>query len=553
MSNTISGDGNSPENVKKVKNLNEFLKANPEAKNAKQIISIFNELNAQDDGVLSEEEGEIFVYDSGEVTARKNGKTVASFSASGNRYEYDENGNPHYVVPPKAVVLSTKFKNTKVAQYDEAGNLFTTFKPGDSFVGTLMRLGLDYSDPEIKKAMEEANQEAAKRGKFVREDNGGGFLQVKIPKEVLEKYDVKNRANSIELHKKSQAKQTDEAKPAEDKKADTIKAEAAVKKNNPYQVAFDLTKKVVVPELEKAKAQKEQEAQKARDDANKAFANKMQSEWSEYEIEFASPESVEKDNRPSAFTEENVQTPPPVDPKRIKSQKTEDIVSPIKDPKLLKNKIKTKTDKTEQEKLEAQKKAEAERLEAQKKADENKDTDATTFNSSSETKISVSNNRFRGEKTENSEIKQQADGTFLQMKTGNLGLDTVPVPLWNRYDKDGKTPISTQSVKQYGGVSVVETKNYVNGKLKNKSISMDQYEKRSKSSLGMNTVLLLSNDMPRQKCRYTVVKDSNGNEILRYENGSFRNQKGKEINKDKAISILEKYQKTGGLTYTIEY
>ena len=139
------------------------------------------------------------------------------------------------------------------------------------------------------------------------------------------------------------------------------------------------------------------------------------------------------------------------------------------------------------------------------------------------------------------------------MKTGNLGLDTVPVPLWNRYDKDGKTPISTQSVKQYGGVSVVETKNYVNGKLKNKSISMDQYEKRSKSSLGMNTVLLLSNDMPRQKCRYTVVKDSNGNEILRYENGSFRNQKGKEINKDKAISILEKYQKTGGLTYTIEY
>lgn len=279
MTNSISGDSNSP---KRITNLKEFQAANPEVKNSKHINSIFNELDVNKDGVLQKEEGELFLLSNGGIYAEKNGKAFSGITENGNRYEYGEDGKPHFVEPKKEFILSTKHRNTKVAQYDKDGNLRTSFTVGDSFEGTMIRLGLDPSDAEVRKLMEEANPEAAKRKYFTLEDDGDKGTQVKIPKEILNKYDVRALATSIRLYKKSEAKQADTvneqyAKNMEnawkDYEIKTVTPDPVIqKKETPVQPVEEKTVKKEVKtaddksakKAEKANAKKLRKAEKAK-------------------------------------------------------------------------------------------------------------------------------------------------------------------------------------------------------------------------------------------------------------------------------------------------
>lgn len=229
MSNSIHGDG-APQQHKVISiNSKQDIANLKGSKNFEQLNSLFSTLNQNGDDVLDAGEGSIYYFDDGSITVTKDGKTVAgatqsgtqftvryegeksvyefgtgetttkkgeepvsATSAQGNEYVYNSDSKKftykEHTVNGKQYILSSN--NKKLAMREADGSLRTSFQLGDSFEGTLIRLGLDPANPEIRQAMEDANPKAAKRGYFTLDDNGDNGTQVSIPTSVLAKYDA---------------------------------------------------------------------------------------------------------------------------------------------------------------------------------------------------------------------------------------------------------------------------------------------------------------------------------------------------------------------------
>jgi len=235
MSNSIQGSGsNEPSRIKSMSDIENLQKSNPDLKNAEQLKSIFSRMDADHNGTIDENEGSLYYFNDGAITGKKGDKLVTGASASGNIYDF-ENANvkvtnkdnastteyvyksdkneysiknevqyKKYTKDGKQYILSPN--NKKLATIEADGSYRTSFQLGDSFEGTMIRLGLDPLDADIRKAMEEANPNAAKRGYFTLDDNGGSGTQVSIPTSVLEKYDVNYNGPTLRFAPKTESK-----------------------------------------------------------------------------------------------------------------------------------------------------------------------------------------------------------------------------------------------------------------------------------------------------------------------------------------------------------
>ena len=128
------------------------------------------------------------------------------------------------------------------------------------------------------------------------------------------------------------------------------------------------------------------------------------------------------------------------------------------------------------------------------------------------------------------------------------------VVLKSNYQADGKTLISDQFINSsISGVQVVSQRNYENGSVANVETDLSQYD--SNASLGsLSKEFAVAHTMQKNASRATSseVKNNEGEVILSFKDGQFFNSKGKTIEFDKAVKILEKADKKGELKKLIQ-
>ena len=152
--------------------------------------------------------------------------------------------------------------------------------------------------------------------------------------------------------------------------------------------------------------------------------------------------------------------------------------------------------------------------------------------------------------------ERQPDGTSIKIEPGLMttsrGYKTVM--LKSHYQSDDKTPIQIQRVdmRSLASVSVIVTENYdKQGNLQNKEFNLDNFQKNK--SIGTPSIdFVLFSHMPKMKCKSSVVKNSVGREIIRYQNGSFCVY-GNNISQEVAMKVLESISEDSGLTFTQEF
>ena len=128
------------------------------------------------------------------------------------------------------------------------------------------------------------------------------------------------------------------------------------------------------------------------------------------------------------------------------------------------------------------------------------------------------------------------------------------IKLSTHYAADNKTLISEQFINNaISGVQMVSQRNYENGSFANIETDLSQYD--SNSSIGsLSKEFAIANTMQKgaSKAKSSEIRNNDGEVILSFKDGQFLNSKGKPIEFDKAVSILEKADKKGKLKKLIQ-
>ena len=194
----------------------DYLNLNPKAENSAIIKNIFDKF-AGDDGILQQNEAEMFVLSNGSISIMKNGKTVFATTDKGSLYQLEDDGGYTLTKDNVEAKYNTKKEleykkitrdgrqfilsntNKKLGIIEKDGSFRIGFKLGDDFNETLTKLGLDVNDPEILSMMKTANPDVEQ-----------SLQQVVIPKSVLENYEMEIHSNSIKLVPKKEKTISDE-------------------------------------------------------------------------------------------------------------------------------------------------------------------------------------------------------------------------------------------------------------------------------------------------------------------------------------------------------
>ncbi len=136
------------------------------------------------------------------------------------------------------------------------------------------------------------------------------------------------------------------------------------------------------------------------------------------------------------------------------------------------------------------------------------------------------------------------------VKRGRLSL----IKLSSHYATDNKTLISEQFVNSsISGVQMVSQRNYENGNPSNVETDITQYDENS-LAISATKEYALAKKIKKggSKFQSSEIRNNDGEVILSFKNGQFMNSKGKPIDINKAISILEKADKKGELKKLIQ-
>ncbi len=480
-------------NFRIVTDLKAFQKDNPEAKNIKQLTTIFNAMDKNGNHQIDEDEGTLFYFDNGEISATKCEKYTKEDGTQGEYYknfmsgnekgvsEYDKDGNLKKSIREQEDGSKFEFgytndrqiaykkrtdkagnefllsptSNKTIASIEKDGSIRTFHNIEDSFDGTMIRLGLDPSDPEIRSEFKKANPEAfqndAKPDRFTLVPNDPSAMRVKIPKSILEKYDVVFYDNEIGLKPKS------EGSP----------------KTQPWE---------------------KPDGNAARHDATTKYADQIanKNNWIEVEAQPAIP-NPQNNSAPGAIT--------PV--QQVKTNDTTSVAPPL--------------------------------VQVIKEAKE-----GTTPGGYIKTQEMYTRT-------------QESDGTFTEVKAGII--NNHGVALTTKYDTNGTTLLSQEKVQNIAGsIRGVVKFNYKNGNVTTGSTNLGQLNRIDVSivirNMKNNIPFTKGNGIIVKK---SYIKNGNNQVILSYHDGNYYNAKNKIINNDKASNIIAKQKKYEDLTYTQEY
>ena len=502
-----------------ITDLKAFQKDNPEAKNMKQLNTIFSAMDKNGNQTIDDDEGTLFYFSDGTISATKCEKTVGDDGREIEHYKMfmgaDDNGVYEYGSDGKVKKSireqddGSKFEfgytkdnqiaykkytdkegnefllsptNKKVASIEKDGSIRTFHNTNDSFEGTMDRLGI-INDEKAVEEFKKANPQALnmKHGdRFTLTPNDPMAMPVVIPKSILEKYEVVFYNNEIGL------------KP---------KAEGA-----PKEQPWD-----------------KEEPNAARDEVNKKYAEKhaVESTLSEHKLSFVPPDPFK-----------------PVSPVVKEEEMTSVTQTPTEPVKVEKQPEKVeKDDKKTQPAVERRE----------------------------EVAVAVNPGGYKVSKNKYQRVKQ-SDGTFVEVRAGLVYNGGMPntVPLTTKYDTDGKTLISRETVQDFTSGHGVVRYDYEQGKAKTASFNVGKCARGSWSApmlatkcMSRNIPLIrgsMTNKMDKSlTVKNSYVQNSKGKVILSYHDGKFYNAKGKIVDEDKAYDIIDKQKNYEDLTFVQEY